>query len=56
MAPQSGRETNRSILSYLIEKQYYMSLDSRKQTVIFGQKPSYLPSSIRAWARDIKRY
>ena len=54
MAPQSGHETNHSKLSYLIETQYYISLDSRKQTVNFGQKPAHLPTSRRAWARDIK--
>ena len=54
MAPQSGHETNRSQLSYLIETQYYISLYSRRQTVNFGQKPAHLPSSRRAWARDIK--
>lgn len=55
MAPQSGHETNHSQLLYLIETQYYISLDSRKQTVNFGQKPAHLPTSRRAWAKDIKR-
>ncbi len=55
MAPRSGRETNHSLLSYLIDTQYYISLDSRKQIVNFGPKPSNLPHSRRAWARDIKR-
>ena len=55
MAPRSGRETNHSRLSYLINTQYYISLDSRRQTVNFGPKPSNLPTTRRAWARDIKR-
>ena len=55
MAPRSGHETNHSHLSYLIETQYYISLNSRRQTVNFGPKPSNLPPSRRAWARDIKR-
>ena len=54
MAPQSGHETNHSKLSYLIETQYYISLDGRRQTVIYGPKPAHLPTSRRAWARDIK--
>ena len=56
MAPRSGHETNRSKLSYLIVKQYYISLDCRRQTVNFGQKPAHLPTSRRAWARDIKHF
>ena len=55
MAPRSGHETNHSLLSYLINTQYYISLDSRRQTVNFGPKPSNLPPSRRAWARDVKR-
>ena len=54
MAPQPGHETNRSRLSYLIDTLYYISLVSRKQTVNFGQKPAHLPTSRKAWARDIK--
>ena len=54
MAPHSGHETNRSQLSYLIDTQYYIRLESRKQTVNFGPKPASLPTSRRAWARDIK--
>ena len=54
MAPQSGHETNHSKLSYLIDTQYYISLDSRRQTVNFGPKPASLPPSRRAWKRDIK--
>jgi len=55
MAPRSGHETNHLQLSYLIETQCYISLDSRRQTVNFSPKPSNLPSSRRAWAKDIKR-
>ena len=54
MAPRPRHETSHSRLSYLIETQYYISINSRKQTVNFGQKPSNLPTSRRAWARDIK--
>ena len=46
MAPRSGHETKH----YTI-----ISLDNRKQTVNFGQKPAHLPTSRRAWVRDIKR-
>ena len=55
MAPQPGHETNHSQLSYLVETQYYISLDSRKQKVIFSLKLPNLPPSKRAWASDIKR-
>jgi len=55
MVPRSGHETNHSRLSYLIETQYYIGIDSRKQTLTFSPKPVHLPHSRRAWARDIKR-
>jgi len=44
-APRSGYLTNHSQLSYLINTQYYISLDNREQIINFGQKPKKLPLS-----------
>ena len=55
ISPRSGHLTNHSQLSYLINTQYYISLDNREQIINFGQKPKKLPLSRRAWAQDMRR-